>query len=122
MIVEDRRDFRRLLANLLNRQADLEVVAEVGSLRMAREHVARLTLDVILLDLNLPDGKGWDLTASFITAAPERGIRNERRTLLRPWHSPLPVPSPSPRSGHPWWGHGSSSGCALSSRVLPLWG
>jgi DNA-binding NarL/FixJ family response regulator len=58
MIVEDRADFRRLLANLLNRQADLKVVAEAGSLRMAREHAARVTLDVILLDLNLPDGKG----------------------------------------------------------------
>ena len=54
------------------------------------------------------------LTASFITSAPERGIRSERRTLLRPWRSPLPVPGPSPPSGHPWCGHGSSSGCALS--------
>jgi len=72
MIVEDRRDFRRLLANLLNRQADLEVVAEVGSLRMAREHAARATLDVILLDLNLPDGKGWDLIADLRGA--NRGV------------------------------------------------
>jgi DNA-binding NarL/FixJ family response regulator len=72
MIVEDRRDFRRLLANLLNRQADLEVVAEVGSLRMAREHAAHATLDVILLDLNLPDGKGWDLIADLRGA--NRGV------------------------------------------------
>ena len=45
MIVEDRADLRRLLANLLNRQADLEVVAEVGSLRVARDHAARAILD-----------------------------------------------------------------------------
>ena len=72
MIVEDRTDFRRLLANLLNRQADLEVVAEAGSLRMARAHAARATLDVILLDLNLPDGKGWDLIADLRGA--NRGV------------------------------------------------
>jgi DNA-binding NarL/FixJ family response regulator len=65
MVVEDRVDFRRMLATLLDRQADLEVVAQAGSLRTARDHLASAPLDVILLDLNLPDGKGWELIAEM---------------------------------------------------------
>jgi DNA-binding NarL/FixJ family response regulator len=36
MLVEDQTDFRRLMAALLGRQADLEVVAQAGSLAEAR--------------------------------------------------------------------------------------
>jgi DNA-binding NarL/FixJ family response regulator len=70
MTVDDRADFRRMLTTLLDRQADLEVVAEAGSLREARYHTARAALDVVLLDLNLPDGKGWDLIADLRSANP----------------------------------------------------
>ena len=36
MLVEDHADFRRLLAGLVDREADLEVVAQAGSLEEAR--------------------------------------------------------------------------------------
>jgi DNA-binding NarL/FixJ family response regulator len=65
MTVDDRADFRRMLTAMLDRQSELVVVAEAGSLRDARYHTARVDLDVVLLDLNLPDGKGWELIADL---------------------------------------------------------
>ena len=43
---------------LLDRQPDLEVVAQAGSLVEAREHAAMVSFDVAVLDLGLPDGTG----------------------------------------------------------------
>ena len=63
-----------MLTTMLNRQADLEVVAEAGSLRDARYHNARADLDVVLLDLNLPDGKGWELIADLRGANPRVAV------------------------------------------------
>jgi DNA-binding NarL/FixJ family response regulator len=74
MTVEDRAEFRRLLTMMLNRQADFEVVAEAKSLQAARYHAAREVLDVVLLDLNLPDGKGWYLIADLRGANPHVAV------------------------------------------------
>ena len=61
MLVEDQADFRHLIATLLGRQADLEVVAQAGSLAEARRHAVAVGFDVAVLDLALPDGNGADL-------------------------------------------------------------
>jgi DNA-binding NarL/FixJ family response regulator len=65
MLVEDHPDFRDLMAHLIGRQADLEVVAQAGSLAEARSHTAMVSFDVALLDLGLPDGNGSDLIADL---------------------------------------------------------
>ena len=74
MTVDDRADFRRKLTTMLDRQSDLEVVAETGSFRDARYYTARVSLDVVLLDLNLPDGKGWKLIADLRGANPRVAV------------------------------------------------
>jgi DNA-binding NarL/FixJ family response regulator len=74
MTVDDRADFRSMLTMMLDRQVDLEVVAEAGSLRDARYHTARGAVDVVLLDLNLPDGKGWELIADLRSANPRIAV------------------------------------------------
>ena len=61
MLVDDHADFRHLMTAMLGRQADLEVVAQAGSLAEARSHAARVRCDVVVLDLGLPDGNGVDL-------------------------------------------------------------
>ncbi len=61
MLVEDQADFRDLMALLLGREPDLEVVVQAGSLAEARSHAARISFDVAVLDLGLPDGNGVDL-------------------------------------------------------------
>ncbi|HKH39075.1 MAG TPA: response regulator transcription factor [Rubrobacter sp.] len=60
MLVEDHAAFRQSLASLLSREADLEVVAQAGSLSEARQ-MLDTPLDVAVLDLSLPDGDGREL-------------------------------------------------------------
>ena len=59
--MEDNAAFRRLVASLVDRQADMEVVAQAGSLEEARRSAASAGCDVAVLDLGLPDGSGADL-------------------------------------------------------------
>jgi two-component system response regulator DesR len=61
MLVDDHADFRHLMSALLDREPDLEVVAQAGSLAEARSYAAAVRFDVAVLDLGLPDGNGADL-------------------------------------------------------------
>jgi DNA-binding NarL/FixJ family response regulator len=74
MLVEDHADFRRLVAALLDREPDLEVVAEAGSLEEAHSHTARVGFDVAVLDMGLPDGNGADLIGDLREANPDAAI------------------------------------------------
>ncbi len=62
-LLEDHSWFRRALVDLLEREADLEVVGEAGSLSEARDSVTdkMRRIDLALIDLLLPDGIGTDL-------------------------------------------------------------
>jgi two-component system NarL family response regulator len=70
MIVEDHVDFRDLMEVLIGRQPDIELLAQAGSLVEARAQAARFELDVVILDLGLPDGSGADLIADLRRASP----------------------------------------------------
>ncbi|HEX3301872.1 MAG TPA: response regulator transcription factor [Thermomicrobiales bacterium] len=62
MLVDDHASLRRPLAFMIEREPDLTVVAEAGSLAEARAHLqAGISPDAVILDLNLPDGDGTDL-------------------------------------------------------------
>lgn len=74
MLVEDQPDFRRLMVALLDRQPDLEVVAQAGSLTEAREHAADVRFDVAVLDLGLPDGNGADLISDLRGSNPDVAV------------------------------------------------
>jgi DNA-binding NarL/FixJ family response regulator len=58
------------MTTLLNRQVDLEVVAQAGSLAEARHRAVALSFDVAVLDLVLPDGNGADLIGDLHAANP----------------------------------------------------
>ena len=73
MIVEDHADFRGLMEVLLDRQPDIELLAQAGSVTEAREQAARFEFDVVILDLGLPDGSGADLIAVLRWTSP--GVR-----------------------------------------------
>jgi two-component system response regulator DevR len=74
MIVEDHADFRELMEVLLSNQPDIKLIAQAGSLAQAREQVARVELDVAILDLGLPDGSGADLIADLRRSHPDVGV------------------------------------------------
>jgi two-component system, NarL family, invasion response regulator UvrY len=61
MIVDDHQVVRTGLRTLLNAQSDLAVVAEAGSARDAVDLLRQHTIDVLLLDLSLPDTSGLDV-------------------------------------------------------------
>ena len=65
LLVDDHDEFRVLMDALLSRHADLEVVAQAGSLAEARNRAAASRFDVAILDLGLPDGEGTDLIAEL---------------------------------------------------------
>lgn len=73
MLVDDHTSFRLPLAIVLEREPDLEVVAQAGSLAEAREILAgkEPKMDVVLVDLNLPDGSGVDLIGDLRDARPD---------------------------------------------------
>jgi DNA-binding NarL/FixJ family response regulator len=62
-LLEDHSWFRKALADLLGRPADLEVVGEAGSLAEAHREAAQKAqeIDLAVVDLLLPDGVGTEL-------------------------------------------------------------
>ncbi len=74
MLVEDHADFRRLVATVVDREADLEVVAQAGSLEEARGRIAAVGCDVAVLDMGLPDGVGSDLIAGLRELCPSSAV------------------------------------------------
>ena len=70
MLVDDHADFRDLMVALLERQPDLRVVAQAGSMAEARSRAGAAQFDVVVLDLGLPDGNGADLIGELRGANP----------------------------------------------------
>jgi two-component system response regulator DevR len=72
-LLEDHSWFRKALADLLEREADLQVVGEAGSLLEARGAVTdtRGHIDLALIDLLLPDGIGTELIKDLRRVNPE---------------------------------------------------
>ena len=62
-LLDDHAWFRRALATLLERDANLKLVAQAGSLAEARATTSERwgKIDVAIVDLMLPDGMGTDL-------------------------------------------------------------
>src|SRR5262245_50311754 len=61
LIVDDHEVVRVGLRTLLNTVPSIEVVGEVGSAALALAETARLVPDVVLLDVRLGDGSGFDV-------------------------------------------------------------
>ncbi|HIZ34833.1 MAG TPA: response regulator transcription factor [Candidatus Ruania gallistercoris] len=70
MIVDDHEIVRRGVAELLTSQHDLTVVAEAATVAEASRRMALVHPDLLLVDLQLPDGTGLDVIAAARTEAP----------------------------------------------------
>jgi two-component system response regulator DevR len=59
-LLDDHELVRRGIADVIEREADLEVVGEAGTVRDAVARVDATRPDVVVLDVRLPDGSGVD--------------------------------------------------------------
>lgn len=71
MIVDDHEIVRRGIAEIVDRAQGLTVVAEAGSVSEAVSRAELANPDVVLVDLQLPDGTGIDLMAQLRVLVPE---------------------------------------------------
>lgn len=74
LVVDDHAVVRLGLCALLERYADVEVVGQEGTATGAIEAALRLRPDVILLDIRLPDGSGFDACRRIRAEFPEARV------------------------------------------------
>ena len=96
LVVDDARLARRELGTLLAELADVECVGEADDVPTARDAITRLHPDVVLLDIQLPSGSGFDVLDGmdplpeviFVTAYDDYAVRafeaNALDYLLKP--------------------------------------
>jgi len=96
LIVDDSRLARKELQNLLSRHSDLYVVAEATDVKTAVAAINEHQPDIVLLDIHLPDGDGFDVLEQadytpqviFTTAYEQHALRafelNALDYLLKP--------------------------------------
>jgi DNA-binding NarL/FixJ family response regulator len=105
LLVEDHAMFRQAFSLLLDRQPDMEVVAQAGSLAEARQKLGGV--DVVVLDIALPDGDGIELiselrvlnsnasvlvlSATLNPEDPERVFEAGADAILQKVHAPLQI-------------------------------
>ena len=72
MLVDNNDMFRQVFVRLLERQPDIEVVVQAGSLAEARGSLSGV--DVAIIDRGLPDGDGLELIGELREASPGAGV------------------------------------------------
>jgi len=71
MLVDDHASFRDALAFMIGREPDVDVVAQAGSVAGSEAVLPGVDVDVVLVDLDLPDGHGLDLLPAIRRRNPE---------------------------------------------------
>lgn len=73
-IVDDHEVVRRGLIELINGEADLEVVGDAGNVHDGLHEVLRANPDIAVLDVRLPDGNGIELCRDIRSANPDINV------------------------------------------------
>lgn len=74
LLVDDSQVVRAGLRALLGSEAGLEIVGEAASVATAVATCTRLAPDVVLLDIRLPDGSGFDACRQLLRQRPDTRI------------------------------------------------
>ena len=74
LIVDDHKVVRLGLHTLLSRHNGIEVVGEAGTSAAAVEQTSRLKPDVVLMDVRLPDGNGFEACRQIRKAQPDTRV------------------------------------------------
>jgi len=88
LVVEDSEGDARLLREMFNENpANTIVMTHVGSMKEAEKHLAEYEVDIVLLDLGLPDSQGLEAVRRAHVAAPDvalvvlSGLDDERMAV-----------------------------------------
>jgi len=73
-IIEDDIRFRKSLRRVIESRSGLTCIAEYGTGAEAIEHIPRDLPDVVIMDLNLPDSSGADVTARLKSKLPDLSV------------------------------------------------
>lgn len=96
-LVEDQPLFRSMLERTVGDAPDLEVVAALGSVVEARAVLTPGVADVVVLDIDLPDGNGIALGVTLRRSQPDLGV------LLLSGHDAMDLLLDLPRDvAHGW--------------------
>ena len=74
LLVDDHELIRQGLRRAFERGGDFDVVGEAATCAAARSMIATTALDVVVLDVRLPDGSGIDVAKSARAEHPQLGI------------------------------------------------
>ncbi|MEO6874368.1 MAG: response regulator transcription factor [Opitutaceae bacterium] len=74
VLVDDSQVVRMGLRTLLATEPRIEIIGEAGSVGTAVETCARLRPEVVLLDIRLPDGTGFDACRQILAKLPDTRI------------------------------------------------
>ncbi len=71
LIIDDHEVVRQGLKSLLSRHSKFQVVGEAGTVRDAVDQAAKLSPDVIVMDVRLPDGSGVEACREIRASSPD---------------------------------------------------
>ena len=109
-LVEDQPLFRSMLERTVTDAPGLEVVVSVGTVTEAREALRPGVADVVVLDIDLPDGNGIALGVTLRRAQPGLGV------LLLSAHDAMDLLLDLPRAvAHGWCYLSKNSGTSEST-------
>ena len=74
IVVDDHILFREGLVNLLSSQADMQVIADVGTGQEAIKVALDLDPDLVLMDVGLPDMQGFDAVKQILAEKPDLNV------------------------------------------------
>ena len=96
IIVDDHKVVTKGFEHLINESGVAQVTGKAYSVAECRNILAKIQADVLLLDINLPDGNGIDLCTEIKTEYPELKILmltsySELSTISECWQTELRV-------------------------------
>jgi two-component system, NarL family, nitrate/nitrite response regulator NarL len=74
MLVDDHIMFREGIKNLLSAEPDFDVVGDASTVEEAVDKAQQLNPDLILMDLNLPDGTGLEAVKAILGKQPSISV------------------------------------------------
>lgn len=74
MIVDDHMLLRRIVREVVEKESDLEIVAEASNGIEAASQATKTQPDVVLMDLDMPEGNGFEATERVIAASPHSRV------------------------------------------------